>query len=53
MQLKDPEGAAHMALFNRIALSVLIQHEGKKDSIAGKRQCAGWLGDFRSEVIFG
>ncbi|QQG29314.1 ISAs1 family transposase [Pectobacterium carotovorum] len=53
MNLKDPEGAAHMALFNRVALSVLKQHEGKKDSIAGKRQCAGWSGDFRSEVIFG
>ncbi|WGW00885.1 ISAs1 family transposase [Vibrio sp. YMD68] len=53
MKVADPTGAAHLALFNRVSLSVIKQHQGKKDSIKGKRQQAGWSPDFRAELIFG
>ncbi|CDG98716.1 transposase (fragment) [Xenorhabdus bovienii str. puntauvense] len=53
LSLKDPEGAAQMALFNRIALNVIKQHTRMKDSHAAKRRRAGWSGEFRNELIFG
>lgn len=53
LKVSDPDGAKHLALFNRAALSVLKQHNGIKDSLAGKRQRAGWSGHFRSELLFG
>lgn len=53
LSIKAPEGAAHMALFNRVALSLIKQHKGKQDSIASKRRKAAWSADFRSQLIFG
>jgi len=53
LSIKAPEGAAHMALFNRVALSLIKQHKDKQDSIASKRRKAAWSGDFRSQLIFG
>ncbi len=51
--IKAPDGAAHVALFNRVALGVIKQHKGKQDSIASKRRRAAWSADFRSKLIFG
>ncbi|OTA19244.1 transposase [Xenorhabdus beddingii] len=51
--MKDPDGAAQMALFNRIALNVIKQHTQIKDSHKSKRQRASWSGEFRRELIFG
>ncbi|EGY28737.1 hypothetical protein Rin_00013150 [Candidatus Regiella insecticola 5.15] len=42
-----------MALFNRVALSLIKQHKGKQDSIASKRRKAAWSADFRRQLIFG
>lgn len=53
MSISDPAGAAHIAWFNRVALSLIKQHQGKKDSMAGKRRRAAWSPEFRSELIFG
>jgi predicted transposase YbfD/YdcC len=53
MTISAQNGAAHVALFNRVALSVIKQHTGKKDSIAAKRRGAAWNPSFRSELIFG
>jgi predicted transposase YbfD/YdcC len=53
MTISTENGAAHVALFNRVALSVIKQHTGKKDSIAAKRRGAAWNPDFRTELIFG
>ncbi len=53
LSIKAPEGAAHMALFNRVALSLIKQHKGKQDSIASKRRKTAWSADFRSQLIFG
>jgi predicted transposase YbfD/YdcC len=53
LSISDPDGAAHVALFNRVALSLIKQHQGKKDSLAGKRRRAAWSPEFRSELIFG
>ncbi|MDB6375133.1 ISAs1-like element ISPlu18 family transposase [Photorhabdus bodei] len=52
ISLKDPDGAAQMALFNRIALSVIKQNTSIKDSQAAKRRRAIWSGEFRSQLIF-
>ena len=53
MKVSDPDGAKHLALFNRAALSTLKQNTGKKDSLAGKRRRAAWSPTFRSELLFG
>ena len=53
LKISDPDGAAHIALFNRACLNLLKQHQGKKDSIAGKRRRAAWSGKFRTELLFG
>lgn len=53
LKVTDPDGAKHLALFNRAALNALRQHQGKKDSLAGKRRRAGWSPTFRSELLFG
>lgn len=53
MKITDPDGAAHMALFNRVCLNIIRQHTGKKDSMAAKRRAAAWNGDFRAELLFG
>jgi predicted transposase YbfD/YdcC len=53
MNITDPDGAAHMALFNRVCLNIIRQHTGKKDSLAAKRRAAAWNGDFRAELLFG
>lgn len=53
LNVSDPDGAKHLALFNRAALSVIKQHQGKKDSLAAKRQSAAWDPAFRSELLFG
>lgn len=53
LNVSDPDGARHLAMFNRAALSVLKQHTGKKDSMAGKRRRAAWSPSFRSELLFG
>ncbi len=52
ISLKDPDGVAQMALFNRIALSVIKQNTSIKDSQAAKRRRAIWSGEFRSQLIF-
>ncbi len=52
ISLKDPDGAAQMALFNRIALSVIKQNTSIKDSQAAKRRRAIWSEEFRSQLIF-
>ncbi|WP_036769866.1 ISAs1 family transposase, partial [Photorhabdus australis] len=52
ISLKDPDGAAQMALFNRIALNVIKQNTSIKDSQAAKRRRAIWSGEFRSQLIF-
>ncbi|MQL48270.1 ISAs1 family transposase [Photorhabdus khanii] len=52
ISLKDPDGAAQMALFNRIALNVIKQNTSIKDSQAAKRRRATWSGEFRSQLIF-
>ena len=52
--VRDPTGAAHFALFNRVALGILKQHQAKKkESIASKRRQAMWSSDLRTELIFG
>ncbi|WMV72989.1 ISAs1 family transposase [Xenorhabdus griffiniae] len=53
ISLKDPDGAAQMALFNRIALNVIKQDTSIKDSQKAKRRMATWSGEFRSQLIFG
>lgn len=53
LKLSDPTGAKHFALFNRVCLSIIKQHQGKKDSMAAKRRGAAWNGDFRAELLFG
>lgn len=53
MRVTDQDGAAHMALFNRVCLNIIRQHKGKKDSMAAKRRGAAWNGEFRSELLFG
>ncbi|MGY8899431.1 MAG: ISAs1 family transposase [Paraglaciecola sp.] len=53
MKVSDPDGATHMALFNRVCLNIIRQHQGKKDSMAAKRRGAAWNGEFRSELLFG
>jgi len=53
MKVSDPDGAKHLSMFNRAALSTLKQHTGKKDSLAGKRRRAAWSPIFRSELLFG
>ena len=53
LKVTDPDGAKQLALFNRAALNALRQHQGKKDSLAGKRRRAGWSPTFRSELLFG
>jgi predicted transposase YbfD/YdcC len=53
LTVSDPDGASHMALFNRVCLNIIRQHTGRKDSMAAKRRGAAWNGDFRSELLFG
>lgn len=53
VKISDPDGAAHIALFNRVCLNIIKQHKGKKDSMAAKRRGAAWNGEFRSELLFG
>ncbi|MBC8955063.1 ISAs1 family transposase [Xenorhabdus sp. PB62.4] len=52
ISLKAPDGAAQMALFNRIALNVIKQNTSIKDSQAAKRRRAMWSAEFRSQLIF-
>lgn len=52
VSISDAAGAAHIALMNRVALS-LLKKNAFKDSIASKRIRAGWSNDFRTEVLFG
>ncbi|GIU51214.1 hypothetical protein TUM4438_40050 [Shewanella sairae] len=52
LKVRDPDGAKYLALFSRPALNLLRQHQGKKDSLAGKRRRAGWSPTFRSELLF-
>jgi len=51
--IRDPDGAKHTALFNRVCLNIIRQHTGKKDSIKGKRRAAAWNPKFRTELLFG
>ena len=53
MTISAQNGAAHVALFNRVALGIIKQHTGKKDSMVAKRRGAAWNPAFRSELIFG
>ncbi|WP_462156296.1 ISAs1 family transposase [Pseudoalteromonas piscicida] len=53
LKVADPDGAAHIALFNRVCLNIIRQHQSKKDSLAAKRRGAAWNGDFRTELLFG
>lgn len=53
LKVSDPTGAKHLALFNRAALGIIKQHQGKKDSLAAKRRAAAWSADFRTELLFG
>ncbi|CCW31688.1 hypothetical protein XNC3_2710003 [Xenorhabdus nematophila F1] len=48
----DPDGAAQVALFNRIALNVIKQNTSIKDSQAAKHQRATWSVEFYSQPIF-
>lgn len=52
LKIKDPDGAKHLALFNRVALGIIKQHQGKKDSMAAKRRQAAWSSKYRTELIF-
>lgn len=52
VSISDAAGAAHIALVNRVALA-LLKHNPFKDSIASKRNRAGWNADFRTELLFG
>ena len=38
MTISAQNGAAHVALFNRVALGIIKQHTGKKDSMVAKRR---------------
>ncbi|WP_092520172.1 hypothetical protein [Xenorhabdus japonica] len=51
--LKDPDGAAQLTLFKRLALSAIKQYTKMKGSQATKRRRAGRLEEFRNELIFG
>lgn len=51
--ITDPEGAKHVALINRIALSVIRQHQQTKESVNSKRNRAAWSAPFRDQLIFG
>ena len=53
LKIKDPDGAKHLALFNRLALNIIKQHQGKSDSMAAKRRRAAWNPSFRSELLMG
>jgi len=53
LKIKDPDGAKHLALFNRVALGIIKQHQGKKDSMAAKRRQAAWSSKYRTKLIFG
>jgi len=53
LKVKDPDGANHLALFNRVSLNIIKQHQGKKDSMAAKRRQAAWSPEYRTELIFG
>ncbi|WP_210448085.1 hypothetical protein [Vibrio crassostreae] len=53
LKVKDPDGAAHLAAFNRAALNTIKQDESDKDSLAAKRRKSGWSAEYRSKIIFG
>lgn len=53
LKVKDPDGAAHLAAFNRAALNTIKQDKSEKDSLAAKRRKSGWSGEYRSKIIFG
>ena len=53
LKVSDPDGAKHLALFNRVALNIIKQHQGFKDSLAAKRRKAAWNQSFRSELLMG
>ena len=53
LKVKDPDGAAHLAAFNRAALNTIKQDQSDKDSLAAKRRKSGWSGEYRSKMIFG
>lgn len=53
LKVKDPDGAAHLAAFNRAALNTIKQDKSDKDSLAAKRRKSGWSGEYRSKIIFG
>ncbi|MEM0912778.1 MAG: ISAs1 family transposase [Pseudomonadota bacterium] len=51
--IKDPDGAKHIAMFNRVCLNIIRQHTGTKDSLKSKRRAAAWDPTFRTELLFG
>ncbi len=53
LKVKDINGAKHLAIFNRMALNMIKQHKGLKESMAAKRRMAAWSPTFRSELIMG
>ena len=53
LKVKDPDGAAHLASFNRAALNRIKQNESDKNSLAAKRRKSGWSGEYRSKILFG
>ena len=53
LKVSDPKGAKHLAIFNRAALGIIKQHQGKKDSLAAKRRAAAWNAEFRTELLIG
>lgn len=53
LRVKDPDGASHLAAFNRAALNAIKQDISEKDSLAAKRRKSGWSGEYRSKIIFG
>jgi predicted transposase YbfD/YdcC len=53
LNVKVPDGAKHLAIFDRAALNVIKQHKRVKDSMAALRRKATWNPSFRSELIMG
>ncbi len=62
LNVSDADSAKHLALFNRAALSVIKQHQSKKDSMMSKRRSAAesnislritiWLNHEQSGIPF-
>lgn len=45
-KVKDPDGVAHLAAFNRAALNTIKQDVSYKDSLAAKRRKSGWSDEY-------